>query len=191
SQGVASHPVAPPKTTSPSAPRLLKVEYLGYSFAVFEPPLSKPLLPKHHFRDIHVDIADKKINKIKTRIVASIHSYCKSQDFPLLEARIKFLTSNFSVIDKNRDQKRLAGLYYNYHLVTPDSSKALADLDKFLRAGLLSGHGKIFSEFQLKTTEAQRRQLLRNSFVKNFRKESFVHTSPKQLKKIQKCWSYV
>lgn len=182
-------PLDKSKTTPPRS-TLLQIEYLGYSFAVYEPWIDKGIKNGNHFRDVSVDIAEVKIKKIKTRIIKSIRSYCRNLNFDLLKARLKFLTCNFSVIDKNRDQKRLAGIYYNYHMVTASESRALMDLDGFLRSAILSAHGPVFSDFFSKTTKLQRRQLLKISFSKNFKKEAFVHTSPKVLNKIQECWSH-
>ncbi|WP_080426026.1 antiviral reverse transcriptase Drt3a [Burkholderia ubonensis] len=182
-------PIDKSKTTATQI-NLLTIEYLGYNFSVFDPWIDKGIKNSNHFRDVRVDIAEAKVKKIKTRIVASVRSYCSNLNFDLLVSRLKFLTCNFSVIDKNRDQKRLAGIYYNYHMVTPSDSDALVELDKFLRAAVLSARGPVFSDFFSKTTKSQRRQLLRISFSKNFHKEAFVYTSPKILNKIQECWSY-
>jgi hypothetical protein len=182
-------PIDKSKTTTTQS-SLLTIEYLGYNFSVFDPWLDKGIKNSNHFRDVRVDIAEAKVKKIKTRIVASLRSYCSNLNFDLLASRLKFLTCNFSVIDKNRDQKRLAGIYYNYHMVTPSDSDALVELDKFLRAAILSARGSVFSDFFSKTTKSQRRQLLRISFSKNFHKEAFVYTSPKILNQIQECWSY-
>jgi hypothetical protein len=167
---------------------LLSMEYLGYAFEVYNPP--KDDVPKNQFRTVRLDISNSKINKIKKRIVLAIYSYCKNKDFLLLEARFKFLTSNFSIEDKNRDQKRLAGLYYNYYLVTDNDADGLKELDKFLHSAVLSNKGRIFSRFFNNSTSRQRRQLLSHSFVFNFRKEAFVHHTAKELKRIQRCWKY-
>lgn len=183
-------PLDKSKTTTPKS-TLLAIEYLGYSFSVFDPWIDKGIKNGNHFRDVRVDIAETKVKKIKTRIIASLRSYCSNLNFDLLRSRLKFLTCNFSVIDKNRDQKRLAGIYYNYHMVTASDSHALTELDRFLRAAILSARGTIFSDFFSKTTKLQRRQLLKISFSKNFQKDAFVHTSPKTLNKIQECWLHV
>jgi hypothetical protein len=167
---------------------LLSMEYLGYAFEVYQPP--KNDAPRNQFRTVRVDIAESKIDKIKKRIVLAVQSYCRNKDFLLLESRLKFLTSNFSVEDKNRDQKRLAGLYYNYYFVTDRDADGLKDLDKFMRAVVLSNKGRIFSRFYGSSTPSQRRRLLSNSFVCNFRKEAFVHHTAKELKRIQRCWKY-
>ncbi|WP_031361952.1 antiviral reverse transcriptase Drt3a [Caballeronia sordidicola] len=167
---------------------LLSMEYLGYAFEVYDPP--KTDTPRNQFRTVRLDISESKRNKIKKRIVLAVYSYCKNKNFQLLENRLNFLTSNFSIEDKNRDQKRLAGLYYNYYLITDSDADGLKELDCFLRAAVLSNKGRTFARFYKNSTPLQRRQLLTHSFVFNFRKEAFVHHTAKQLKQIQRCWKY-
>lgn len=162
-------------------------EYLGYKFSVTNPPPGSKTRP---FRMVNLDIADGKIKKAKTRIVRSVSDYCKSGDFDLLLLRFKFLTSNFSVFDSDRLQKKLAGIHYNYHLINPDESLALTDLDAFLRAAVLSGNGEIFSDFLTKTNPNERAKLLKCSFRRGFKEKIFVHFSPDNLHKIQECWRY-
>lgn len=169
-------------------PNVLEFEFLGYKFTVFEPPKSDDRQP---FRDVSLDIADSKVKKIKTRMTRALINYCKNRDFDLLEARFKFLTSNFSVLDADRERKRLAGIFYNYHRVDYNSSQALKELDNYIKKLALSGHGAIFDDFFCKTTVAQRRRLLRFSFDRGFREKTFMHFSRETLKLVQECWMYV
>lgn len=168
----------------------ISFEYLGYKFAVFPPKPINGIKPDHHFRDVVLDIADRKTAKIKTRIVRSIIDYNNNNDFDLLLLRIKYLTSNFSVSDKDRERKRLAGIYYNYHQISANEAKALAELDKFLKIAILSNSGKVYSQFFSKTDVIKRRKLRNFSFSKGFSNKSFVHFSALSLNKIQECWKY-
>lgn len=170
-----------------SPPSVLEFEFLGYQFTVFEPPKSDDRKP---FRVVHLDIANSKVKKIKTRMTRILISYCNNRNFDLLETRLKFLTSNFSVLDADRERKRLAGIFYNYHRVDPNSSKSLNELDSYLKKIALSGHGTVFDDFFCKTTVAQRRRLLRFSFNRGFREKTFMHFSREKLKLVQECWMY-
>ena len=58
------------------------LDYLGYRFHTVKKGKKKNLV---------VTIADKKINKIKTRLVKSFLQHNKDRDHELLESRIKFL----------------------------------------------------------------------------------------------------
>lgn len=184
---IAAKSVRPYKETPPTD-NVLSFEFLGYQFTVCEPPKSNERSP---FRIVHLDIADSKVKKIKTRMTRALISYCNTLDFNTLETRFKFLTSNFSVLDSDRERKRLAGIFYNYHRVNPDNSRALKELDSYLKKTSLSGNGVVFHDFFCKTTVAQRRRLLRFSFERGFRDKTFMHFSLEALKRIQECWTYV
>ena len=62
-------------------------------------------------------IADKKIKKIKNRIIRSLTQFVKTGDFALLENRLKFLTGNYSIKKREKTNDLKAGIYYNYSLI--------------------------------------------------------------------------
>lgn len=183
----ASQDIKPYKHNTAAPDDVLTFEFLGYQLTVREPVKTNERSP---FRDVYLDIAESKVNKIKTRITRSMISYCKDRNIDLLETRLKFLTSNFSVLDADRERKRLAGIYYNYHRVDLEESKALTELDDYIRKAILSGYGIVFDDFFCKTTAAQRRRLLRFSFSRGFREKTFIYFSRNNLKLIQECWTY-
>ena len=167
----------------PVPPLLFSFEYLGYAFNVYD-------VQKNCFRDVIIDIAESKINKIKTRLTKAFIDYCRNKNFDLLEMRVKFLTSNFSVLDVNRGAYRLAGIYHNYHRITLENSKALDDLDEYLRRATLSSYGKVFNEFYCNTTTLQRRRILTFSFKCGFVKKIYIHFNRSQFREIRECWEY-
>lgn len=173
-----------------SAKRVLNFEFLGYKFTVYEPIQEKKNKPGSHFRDVCLDIADSKVNKIKTRIVRSLLAFIENKDYDLLELRLKYLTSNFSVTDAERQQKRLAGIYHNYWLTDPDRSSALPILDSFLRKAIISSNGIVFEKFFISSTHLQRRGLLKNSFTRGFKNKTYLHFPKEVLSDIQRCWDY-
>ncbi|HBO2259679.1 antiviral reverse transcriptase Drt3a [Pseudomonas aeruginosa] len=166
-------------------------EYLGYRFIVSSPLQNNKKRAGQHFRDVRLDIAESKVKKTKTRLCRALMSFNQNRDFSLLVSRIKFLASNFSVIDADRDRKRLAGIFYNYHRVDAARSVSLQKLDSYLVKIVSSGHGKISDEFYSKTTLSQRRELLSISFRRGFSTKIFLHFSHSRLKAIQECWKYV
>ena len=88
-------------------------EYLGY-----------------HFKDKKdILLSKKKIKKIKTRLLLSIHGFEKDKDEKLLEDRIKFLTTNWKV---KKNSRLYNGIYYNNMFIT--DSKDLVKLDQFLQS---------------------------------------------------------
>lgn len=185
---LAQNDVQPYKNTQPPPAAVLTFEFLGYQFTVYEPLKSNDRSP---FRVVNLDIAESKVKKIKTRMTRALISYCNNRNFGLLEARFKHLTSNFSVLDADRERKRLAGIFYNYHRIDIESSKAIKQLDSYLKKTALSGHGTVFDDFFCKTTVAQRRRLLKFSFERGFREKTFIHFSQENLKLLQECWAYV
>jgi hypothetical protein len=172
------------KTQQPEMPLLFSFEYLGYSFHAYEPP------EKNGPRKVILDIANSKVKKIKTRLTKAYLDYCKTRNFELLEMRLKFLTSNFSVLDINRGGYRLSGIYHNYHRIDKDKSVALDALDEYLRLATTSGFGKVFERFFCCTTVFQRRRLLTFSFKRGFSKRNYFHFNRSQFKAIRECWEY-
>ncbi|WP_425055950.1 antiviral reverse transcriptase Drt3a [Pseudomonas abyssi] len=173
-----------PTAQNPINQPIYSLEYLGYSFSIYEP--TKKFEP----REVVLDIADSKIKKIKTRLTKAYIDYNKNKNFRLLELRIKFLTSNFSIIDVNRGGYRLAGIFHNYHRINASKSAALDDLDSFLKIATLSSYGKVFYEFYCNTTALQRRRLLTFGFKKGFQDRIYTHFSRTQFTEIRECWEY-
>ncbi|WP_225786892.1 antiviral reverse transcriptase Drt3a [Pseudomonas sp. Marseille-P8916] len=183
----ANQDVKPYKPTATPPDKILEFEFLGYKLSVYEPVKNSE---RSQLRSVLLDIAESKVKKIKTRVTRSLISYRQNLNFKLLKLRLQFLTSNFSVPDIDRERKRLAGIYYNYHRIDFEESKALGELDSFLQKAILSSHGKIFEDFFCNTTVAQRRELMKLSFSRGFKEKTFLHFSKNNLIQIQECWNY-
>lgn len=179
------------KESSTIAPILLQFDYLGYHFSVKNPTKQEAGKSKDGelYRKVHVDIARKKIKRIKTRIVRSFLSYAKSSDWRLLRDRIAYLTQNFSVYNPKAGGKKVAGIYHSYPLISEDAA-GLKELDRFLRNAVLSKKGRVFSITNIKTSSHQKRQLLAYSFTRGHRNRSFIHFSATRISQIQSCWIY-
>jgi hypothetical protein len=175
-----------PLKSSPALPtvRPLKIDFLGYAFSVDSPPQSKT------FRPVKVDISAKKIAKIKTRISRSFLAFAKKQDFPLLEARIKFLTTNFDVKDPNTRARKLAGIYESFPHIRCSPPEALEDLNRFLAASVLGNTGRPPSHPTRHLTNRQKRTLMGHSFIKGHEKRIFSHFSRQRLSEIKECWKH-
>lgn len=160
-------------------------EYLGYKFDVNDPGSVNTC------RQVNLGISDGKLRKIKTRIVFAFKDFCKSRNMADLIARIQFLCGNFALNDRDRGRKRLAGIFFNYHLIHSSSpSCGLGELDSFLHHAITSGRGPIFQTFKLRSTAAERRRLASFSFSKGFHSRVFMHYTGAKLKNIQECWKY-
>ncbi|HEJ7001880.1 TPA: RNA-directed DNA polymerase [Serratia marcescens] len=177
------------KTNIAYPANLLTFEYLGYDFSVSEKIEECKIRGGH--RLIGIDLAYAKANKIKSRIIYSIIDYNKTNDFELLCERLKFLSTNFSVLDSGRVLKRLSGIHFNYPLIDAKASKRLAELDVFLRKAVLSSNGKVFFDFHTNLNQYKKYRLLKISFVRGHEKRHFFHYSASKMMRIQRCWRYV
>jgi hypothetical protein len=79
----------------------IEFDYLGYRY----------LLNKKY--ELKINIAKRKINKIKSRIYNSFLLYSYDMNFEILEKRIQYLFSNYPIYESDED-KLYAGIYYNY-----------------------------------------------------------------------------
>ncbi|HGM5055885.1 TPA: antiviral reverse transcriptase Drt3a [Serratia marcescens] len=177
------------KTNIAYPANLLTFEYLGYDFSVSEKIEECKI--RGGYRLIGIDLAYAKANKIKSRIIYSIIDYNKTNDFELLCERLKFLSTNFSVLDSGRVLKRLSGIHFNYPLIDAKASKRLAELDVFLRKAVLSSNGKVFFDFHTNLNQYKKYRLLKISFVRGHEKRHFFHYSASKMMRIQRCWRYV
>jgi hypothetical protein len=164
-------------------------DYLGYKFTVYDRTEAEAGKAKESdlHRSVSVDIANRKIKKIKTRVARAFHDFSQTSDWGLLQDRIAFLTQNFSVFNTKAGGKKLAGIYHSYPLVDVESD-GLRALDRFLRNAVLSKSGRIFSKSAALLSAIQKRKLLRFSFVHGHSKQSFIHFSSSRISNIQNCW---
>jgi hypothetical protein len=177
------------KIDSTVSPVLLRFDYLGYGFTVRNPLKSETKNAKDGdlVRDVEIDIATKKLKKIKTRLVRSFLEFSKTGDWSLLKDRVAYLTQNFSVYNPKAGGKKIAGIFYSYPLVK-ELSPGLKELDSFLRNAALTKNGRVFASTSALLTGQKRRALLRYSFARGHASKSFVHFSPQRISEIQRCW---
>lgn len=153
------------------------LQYLGYKFWI-EMQEKKKI--------INISIADKKINKTKTRLVLALLEYCRRRDFELLKLRIKFLTGNF-VIRKGEDCSDLkAGIFYNYpHL---NDKNVLKNLDTFLHTILNSHNNSFGRKMNGALNTSQKNVLSKYSFNFGYDKRVTHCFSYDDISKIENCW---
>ncbi|EEJ8487052.1 RNA-directed DNA polymerase, partial [Salmonella enterica subsp. enterica serovar Bredeney] len=151
---------------------LHKFDFLGYSFAVIDTPLAKNTV-NIIYRKIIIDLSSGRLKKIKTRISRAFYAFKNNGDYKLLLDRISFLTSNR---DLNRKIKSLSstektkistGIYYS-NARLDENSKTLKQLDNFLIYCVMSNRGRLNSVAKHSLSINQRKELLRNNFMKGF-----------------------
>ena len=161
----------------PSTYQPVCFDYLGYS-------VTKEVKNK----EPTVTISRSKINKIKTRIVASFLSYARNKDVDLLIARIQFLTSNYYLHEHRSITPIKAGIFYNY----PFAKDCLVDLnalDTFLRRQIFAKNG-IPAKHAQPLGHAEKDRLKRFSFVKGYVNRIECDFSDAKIKKIAECWKH-
>jgi hypothetical protein len=160
-------------------------DFLGYQFTVDRP---RRRSDGKIARVVKIDIASKKVKKIKSRAAMALVRFANDANFADLHARIRLLTSNFNFVDRRSGVRRVSGIYFNYPLIDLDSSVALGELDKYLRNVLSSGHPR--NKLRPKITPAQRATLTRLTFSAGYSKKHFFSFSPVQLAQLTSCWSH-
>lgn len=169
----------------PAGHSKLDLEYLGYEFSIFNPITGKA----GSTRKVQCSISEKKIRKIKTRVFRALLEYGKNSDDDLLVDRIKFLTSNFKVFNKNTGYTNMAGIYFNYSLIDLGDEK-LKILDRFLVGAVLSAGNLKRRGPSVLLSNVLRKRLLRLSFERGHKDQIFNHFSGNRLEIIGRCWKY-
>lgn len=153
-----------------------KLDYLGYSFSV-ENGRSKS-------RKLIVSIAEKKVTKIKTRVIKAFLDFSKNKDFGLLEKRIQFLTGNYSIRKSEEGNSLRAGIYYNYLQVTDNS--VFNELNQLIRKSIFSKSPNFGGKIGLNPT--QKSKLSKYCFLAGFKKKVYFEFSYPEMQEIIKCW---
>lgn len=167
---------------------IAEIEYLGYKISIFD-PLKKEDKACKDCRYLRVDISDSKMKKIKSRIIRSLRSYAVTNNGALLHDRVSFLTTNYGVIDRNSGRRQLAGIFYNYPLLT-DNTCSLEELDRFLKKSICLPNGRFNSRGNLSIPSNLRRKLLSCSFIAGHRDKRFRYFNGNRYKDIRNCWRF-
>ncbi len=151
------------------------IEYLGYKFHLDE--IEKKL---------QISIADKKIQKIKSRIVKSYIDYIKNGDFDLLKKRIKFLTGNYGISETADGTILKAGIHFNY--IHINNLNILNELNVFHRKLMYSKKGNLGKKLALKLSIANRDILKKHCFIAGYTNKTYNSFSFVEMGQIIKCW---
>jgi len=161
---------------------VLNINYLGYSIKVSNGSSGS-------VRCANVDIADNKVNKLKTRLIRAFIDYNNTKDFSLLVDRLNCLAGNYTIYDKKTETRIKTGIYYNYKHVSEEN--AINELDKFKNKIILSNNGPVSSKLNAALNSSQRNRLLKITFKNGFNKRVFHYFSYVRLNNIKRCWLYV
>ena len=151
-------------------------DFLGYAFS-----------KAAHNTPACVSIALSKVKKIKSRIARSFLAYSSDHDASLLEARIRFLTSNYYIEGSSSQSPLRAGVFYNYPIAS-DATGQMHELDCFLRAQILSPRNIPFRRSSPLTSSLKKR-LLTYTFEAGYSERKLQRFSAGQIAKIKRCWA--
>lgn len=160
--------------------------YLGYSFFIRKIETEKNGKKQTDWV-LCTDIASSKVNKIKSRIVKAFVSAKKNGNISLLKDRIKYLTGNYSIQNKDSLLPMKSGIYYNYKRIDC-CSKFLQDLDAFYQNILHCNNRTLGMKLKTKLTKDELESLKKYSFRFGFRHRTYHGFTPEQIHNIKKCW---
>jgi hypothetical protein len=187
--------VIPIVNTDKHSAQPVELEYLGYRFSMIN--LAKGDKP----RTVRVSISDRKLSKLKTRIILSFKRYSKDRDYYLLRDRIRFLSGNYRVrrdgISAIKTSSHIkSGIYYSYRQCgTYSGSNAqiydgreLKAIDGFYFSLLKSSRSRFFWILKRRLTNQQYDELSSLSFFQGFDKRMTVRLPPSRIRDIKAAW---
>ena len=160
--------------------------YLGYEFNVTDTRLTGKT-EKVANRDVTVDLSQIKIDQLKQKVSKSFYNFHKNHDYFLLKDRLTFLVTNRELKQKKSKRAIPTGIYYNYSAINIDSKKLLS-LDNFLKGSITFSRGRLGRLINQTLTIQQKRELLKLSFTRGFKKRIHREYSPNRLKEISRIW---
>ncbi len=140
-------------------------DFLGYNFQKSKSNMNK----------LVINISEKKIKKIKSKIVLLIKKYKKNKNKKLLISRLKVITSNYKYFNNVNFKINYGGLLYSYPKLSVDSP-SLQNLDNFL-----------FKQIKIHKIKLEKNF----SFVRGYKNKIFYKFNQSQIQEIFKVWKNV
>lgn len=157
------------------------INYLGYKL------VTPKVLPDAKKRpDVIVEMADSKIQRLKTRMVKAFLDHKSANDYDLLSNRIKFLAENHRIKMPGRRGKLMSGIHFNYPLIS--DPKSFRKIDEFLRAQVYAEANAYGIKQSSALSAIQKDGIAKLSFFSGFKNRRSRSIKPAVLKKIRKCW---
>ncbi|WP_409027716.1 antiviral reverse transcriptase Drt3a [Janthinobacterium sp. SUN098] len=160
-------------------------DYLGYTFAGrAAEKIGNDIQPR-----LTIKIAEKKIKKMKTKIMRCLHDLAKSRDIALCSLRLKFLTANVAMKSSAKHGQLYSGIFFNYPKADINIVKIqLSELDRFTRSAIFAKSGALGKALTLAMTQADRAKLARYSFLTGYERKLKYDFGRETLIKIARCW---
>jgi Reverse transcriptase (RNA-dependent DNA polymerase). len=178
------------------------IDYLGYSFGLTGGAKGKSS------RKVEVGIGERKLARLKARILASFRTFEADNNFQLLLDRLKYLSSNYIVYRNGSTRKSAShvrsGIFYNYKLagiysirygtelsMVPPGLAELKAIDGFYHSLLIGPSSSVAKILSSRLTGPQLAKLKELSFHKGHALRMLVRYRPYQVALIKKAWQNV
>lgn len=176
------------KGPGPNIPaRVSSFDFLGYEISYYTTVRDKS---NRVVRRVDVDLSQRKVKRIKTRLVRAALTFLDDHMLSDFEQRIRILTGNYNLVDFDADRTRNVGLYCNYRRIGLPSP-SLRSLDDFYRQLLLGHAGAVSQRLKNALSAGNLRALLKYSFTRSFVGRTYYNVPSAELGRLTKCWSYV
>jgi len=171
--------------TFSSTGSLPEFDYLGYTFVGREvEKIGSAIQPR-----LVIKIAEKKIKKLKTKVMLCLHDLVKSKDIALCSSRLKFLTANIAMKSSAKHGQLYSGIFFNYPKADENVVlKQLSDLDEFARKAIFSKRGGLGAGLNVSVSQADRGKLARHSFLMGYQNKLKYDFDREKLINIARCW---
>ncbi|MDX1959616.1 MAG: antiviral reverse transcriptase Drt3a [Leptospiraceae bacterium] len=154
-------------------------EYLGYKF----------IKPNDKYE---IGIAEKKINKIKTRICLAIKGFLKDRNYSLLLRRLQFLSGNTEMKIAGRSKRLVHGIRYQYSLASKENLRIyIKELDIFYHKLLKAKRYSVSMKLRNILNSSQYTELKNISFSAGFEKKITRFEDRKSISQIKRIWMHV
>ncbi|WP_414617606.1 antiviral reverse transcriptase Drt3a [Dyadobacter sp. 32] len=155
------------------------LNFLGYKFLTVGDKQKKK---------VDISIAEKKLKKIKSRIVYAFNDFNNTGNFAILEKRIRFLTGNYSIKNRSDGHDLRAGIYYNYVNIKNSNHPVFDELNNFLQRTLHSKRHSFGIKLNAKLNSEQRTIIGKYSFKNGFKNKVYHRFTYSELQTITRCW---
>ncbi|MBW6530747.1 RNA-directed DNA polymerase [Sphingomonas sp. RRHST34] len=175
-----------------------ELEYLGYWFRV------QQATKKGEPRQVHVGIAEKKINRIKTRLILASRAFLIDDNYFLLLRRFQFLTGNYRFVKRRPlvstgSSTVRSGIFYNYKLsgvyfgrdFEASAMPELKKLDWFYRNSILGNRYPLGRHLTSRLAGARLENLRTLSFTQGHLRAFNVAVTSSQVEEIKSIWKNV
>lgn len=152
--------------------------FIGYNFFV---KVEKKI------RKVKVDLSDKTVKKIKTKISVAILDFSRINNERLLVDRIKFLTTNRKIRKKNSSSDVLSGIYYDYPMIDYPS-KSLVSLDQFLKFHFTSFNSRLYKRTVFLMSVVTKSEISQCGFYSGHKNRIFSNFNPSRIGDICRSW---